>query len=167
VTRVATSIILLDIVYLLTLDSAHPWDIAIGALLAACVYALFGAWVFPLTTDGKPLPAVPLWSRLLHAPAFVLAETVNITRGTWNVMLVVLRLRPYRQGIVGVPFGERSEPGLVVMSYADTLSPGSVIVDIDEERATVWTHYIDAADPDGNREDAHEFYERWQRKVVP
>ncbi len=165
--RFVCTVLLLDGVYLLALDSAHPWDIAMGAALAVFVYLLFGSWVFPLETTGQPAPHLPVWSRLLHAPVFVAVEIVNITRGTWKVMLNVLRIRPFQQGIVGIPYGERSESGLVVMGYADTLTPGSVIVDFDDEQKVAWTHVIDASDPEGTRKDAEEFYERWQKDVFP
>lgn len=165
--RFISSVLVLDGIYLLALDSAHPWDIALGAVLAAFVYYLFGSWVFPFSTTGQPTPQPPIWKRILHAPAFVFVEIVNITLGTWKVMLAVLRIRPYQQGIVGLPYGDRSESGLVVMGYADTLSPGSVIVDFDDEQRMAWTHVIDASDPESTRKHTDEFYERWQKDVFP
>jgi multisubunit Na+/H+ antiporter MnhE subunit len=48
-----------------------------------------------------------------------------------------------------------------------TLSPGSVLVDIDWQRRDMLLHVIDASDPDAVRADLERFYDRYQRRVFP
>ncbi|MGD9710548.1 MAG: Na+/H+ antiporter subunit E [Thermomicrobiales bacterium] len=165
--RFIGSVIVLTVIYALALASVHPWDLAMGAAFASLVYLLFRSWLFPFGPPDELPSQNVAWKRALHAPAFIGMVVLHILRGTWTVLLIVLRVRPIRQGIVGIPYGERRESGRVVMAYADTLSPGSVIVEFDDAAQIAWTHLIDASDPDGIREDAQELYDRWQKDVFP
>jgi len=70
-----------------------------------------------------------------------------------------------RPGIVAVPVGERTPRGVAVSALCATLSPGEVLVDVDEER--VLYHVINASDPDAIRERHERFYRRYQRRVFP
>ena len=166
--RFAVTVFLLTLVYVLTLANFDPWDFALGAVLATGVYLIFQSWVFPIadTTSASPTPS--LLRRIVAAPVYLAMVTVSITRGAILVTLIVLKIRPMeRQGLVGVPYGNRSQLGVVVSGYADTLAPGSVIVDYDDERRISWTHVIDATDPEETRRLAEELYERYQRHVIP
>ncbi len=158
----------LSVIFAMALDSFDPWDLAIGAVLATVVLALFGPFIFPLGEEQETVPDIPLWRRLIHLPRFLLAVIHNITMGTWQVSLFVLRLRPIEhQGVVALPVGERSEAATVVMAYADNLSPGSVVAVFDDERNILWTHVINASNPEETRERAQELYDKYQRKVLP
>ncbi|MBX3069552.1 MAG: Na+/H+ antiporter subunit E [Thermomicrobiales bacterium] len=166
--RFLVTVVLLTIVYVLTLAHFDPWDFALGAVLASGVYLMFQSWVFPIGDTTTRQPAPPLWRRIIAAPIYAAMVVINITKWALLVSLYVLRIRPVeRQGVIGLPYGERSEVGVVVSAYADTLTPGSVIVDFDEERRISWTHVIDATDPDGFRDETDELYDRYQRHVIP
>jgi multicomponent K+:H+ antiporter subunit E/multicomponent Na+:H+ antiporter subunit E len=80
----------------------------------------------------------------------------------------VLHLRRLEQpGLVRIPIGERSERGVAVSALATTLSPGTVLVDVDWERRDLLLHVIDASDPDAVRARLQRFYDRFQRRVFP
>jgi multisubunit Na+/H+ antiporter MnhE subunit len=100
-------VLLLAGVYLLALGSIHPLDVAFGVVLAAVLsFGLCGRLQRP---QG---PGPPLAARLAAAPRLLAGLLTEIARGTWDVALRVLHLRPVeRPGIVLVPIGERSELG--------------------------------------------------------
>ncbi len=151
-------------VYLLTLASFHPWDIAAGILVGATIAIGLRRFVFV----GEPLAARDLASRAVHLPLYALAVGWEVVRGTWQVALVVAGLQKLRQpGIVAVPIGERSPKGVAVSVLAITLSPGELYVDTDEEQGAMLIHVLDASDPDAVREHFDHFYQRFQRKVFP
>ena len=111
---------------------------------------------------------VPRLGRVAAFPLFVVGVLGDIVSGTWDVALRVLHLRRLEQpGIVRVPIGDRTERGVAVSALATTLSPGSVLVDIDWERRDMLLHMIDARDPDAVRERLQRFYDRYQRRVFP
>ena len=150
-------------VYLLALGSFHPFDRALGLLLAAGLsFGLRGGLERP-QGEGPPLAA-----RLAAAPALLAALLAEIARGTWDVALRVLHLRPVEHpGIVLVPIGERTELGVAVTGLLVGLSPGSLLLDVDEGRRAMLFHVIDASDPDAVRAQIDGFYHRYQRRVFP
>lgn len=162
--RVAAGAVGLGIVYVLTLASTDPVDLAIGVLLGALLVGLLGRRML-LAPEGQTLPAI---SRILWFAVFAVAVLADIMHGAWDVALRVMHLRPIdRPGVVRVAIGERSERGIAVSALATTLSPGSVLVDIDREAGDLLLHVIDASDPDGVRDRLQRFYDRYQRRVFP
>jgi multisubunit Na+/H+ antiporter MnhE subunit len=164
VSRFLLALALLVAVYALVLASTDPWDLATGAALAAGLLWATRGFVF----GGAPAPIAGFLRRLLAFVPFVAATLVDIARGTWTVALVVLGIRPLRRpGIVAVPIGERTPLGVAVSGLVSTLSPGSVLVDVDHRQRAMLFHVIDASDPDAVRAAYERFYQRYQRRVFP
>jgi multicomponent Na+:H+ antiporter subunit E len=165
VSRFLVSLVLLTLLWALALASADPWDLLIGALLSAALLWVLRGFLF---TQGLRLPLPGLPRRLLAVVPFAVAVLFDVVRGTWQVTLVCLRLRPLaRPGIVAIPMGERSETGVAVTALAATLSPGSVLVDVDWDHRLLFFHFLDASDPDRLRSVQERMYERWQRHAFP
>ena len=151
-------------IYLLTLASTDPWDLAAGLAIGAAIAIGLRRFIF----EGEPLPARVIASRAVHFFPDALAVACEVVRGPWQVALVVAGVRELRRpGIVAVPIGERSPTGVAVSVLAITLSPGELYVDTDEEQGTMLIHVLDAHDPDAVRERFQHFYDRFQRKVFP
>ncbi len=164
-TRYAAAIAGLTLVYALTLASFHPLDLLFGACLSAALVFTSRQFVFGSETAGR---GPSLVQRLAAFAPFCLAVFEEIVKGTWEVMLVTLHLRPLkRPGIVEVPIGERTPTGLSVWAVVTGLPPGSFFVDVDREKGIVLIHVIDASDPDAFRRQQEDFYQRHQRKVFP
>lgn len=165
-TRPIVAVAGLAAVYALMLVSVDPVDVATGALIASLL--LLGLRRFlRLGGDGAWGPADFLrgFARL---PAFAAVVTGDTIRGTWDVALVVVGLRPAdRSGVVEIPFDGRTPAGAVVSGLTATISPGEVLIDIDEQRRVILLHVLDARDPDAIREKHRHRYERWQRGVAP
>jgi len=154
----------LALVFVLTLASTDPVDLALGGVIGMVAVALLGNRL--RLEPGGELPAFP--GRAVWFPVFAGAVFVDVAKGTWEVAVRVLRLsRLDRPGIVRIPIGERSERGVAVSALATTLSPGSLLVDVDWHRGDILLHVIDASDPDGLRRDHQHFYDRYQRRVFP
>lgn len=164
-TRFLVSLVLLTLLWALALESADPRDLLTGALISGTLLFFLRGFLF---ADGvrHPLPGLP--RRALALIPFILAVLLETIRGTWAVSLIALRLRRLgTSGIVAVPIGERSETGLLVTTLTMTLSPGSVLLDIDRGRGLLFFHVLDASDPDSFRAQQERMYERWQRHVFP
>lgn len=154
----------LTLVYALTLGSVRPLDLALGLLVAAVLLAVTRRFVFPT----EPGPALDALGRLAAVPRFLAGVIALVASGTVEVALAVLGHRPLEcPGVVAIPFGERTPFGVAVSAFADTLSPGAVLIDVDEERRVMLVHVLDARDPDDVRERHQRFYERWQRRAFP
>ena len=155
---------LLAAVYLLTLGSADPLDLAFGLVLGAALMVGLGGRLRP--PRGRDVPALAV--RVAVFPLLVGAVLLEVARGTWDVGLRVLGLRPLEgPGIVPVPIGERSELGVAVTGLLVGLSPGSMLLEVDERRRMMLFHVIDARDPDAVRAQIDRLYQRHQRRVFP
>ena len=152
-------------VYALTLGSAAPADLALGGLLAALLMA-----VLPGDRARPPsLPAGERGRRWRAVPALALAVAADVVTGTLEVALIVLGIRRPHPGspFVEVPIGERSRDGVALGGILVTLSPGTVLVEVDWERGTMLFHALDSRGPDFVRERLDRFYRERQRSVVP
>ncbi|HET7094886.1 MAG TPA: Na+/H+ antiporter subunit E [Thermomicrobiales bacterium] len=162
--RIVVSTVLLTGVYLLTLASREPWDVAIGAAVALALVLAASRFVFE-----RPLaPIVRFWPRLAAFPAFAIAVLIDVARSTGEVAAISIGLRPLRApGVIDVPMGERTPLGVVVTALVVTLSPGSVLLDLDWDGRVMRFHAIDAADPEAFRIAQANMYRRYQRFVFP
>ena len=157
-------LVLLTVVYALALASFDALDLLLGALLGGCLMVALRGFLF----GGRPRSIERLGRRVLALPGFAWAVLRDMTIGTWQVAAVVVGLRPLeRPGIVAVPFGDRSPNGVVVSSFAATLSPGEFLVDIDWSERRLLFHVLDARDPDAVRARFANFYTRYQREIAP
>jgi multisubunit Na+/H+ antiporter MnhE subunit len=158
------AVALLAAVYLLTLGSADPLDLAFGLLLGAALMVALGGRLRP--PQGHPVPSLPV--RVAAFPLLAGAVLLEIAKGTWDVGLRVLGLRPLEgPGIVLVPIGERSPLGVAVTGLLVGLSPGSMLLGVDDQRRMMLFHVIDARDPDAVRAQIDRLYQRHQRRVFP
>lgn len=163
-TRAITIVPLLTLVYALALESFKLWDLALGALISAALLAATWRYLF----EEPPVVQPGLLKRVLAFVPFALVVLGDVLFGTWHVALVSLRLRPLPpSGIVAVPIGERSPTGVAVCTLVTTISPGSIFVDLDEERGELFFHVMDASNPEAVREQYRQFYERYQRHIFP
>lgn len=163
--RYLLAAVLLTLAYALVLASFDPWDLALGGALSAALLLVFAR---PAFGGGDPPSGPGLARRLVAFVPFVGAIARSIVVSTWEVSLITLHLRPLEKpGIVAVPIGERTPAGVAVSALVTTLSPGTFLVDVDEERGEMLLHAIDATDPEAIREAHQEFYRRYQRKVFP
>lgn len=151
-------------IYALALASADPWDLGIGTALSVCVLLAFGRFILP----GKALPPLLVLQRAARFPALLFGAAVLIVRGTVQVARAVLGWTSARNAdFVVVPRGDRTASGVVINGLLDTLSPGSVLVDIDPVDDTWTIHALQAADKDAVRAEIDWFYDRFQRPIWP
>lgn len=162
--RFGVLLLTFTLVYTITVQSYTLWDFLMGAGLSAGLMLLDR----PERELTSRAYTPGLLHRLLWTLPFVIVVIVDITRGTWEVTLLSLGLRPVdRAGIVGVPTGERTRLGVNVSMLALSLSPGSILVKLDPAGEVMWVHVIDASDPDAVRRHYRDFYDRYQRHVFP
>lgn len=162
--RILLSVLGLTLIYSMMLLSADPRDLTTGALISVGVVLLFRRHLFGDTHE----PLGRLGQRTAALLRFAWFVYVDVVQGFWLVLVVVLGLRPLtRSGIVAVPIGERTENGVAVTAWSLTLSPGSVLIDVDWERRVILFHFIDASEPDRLREKIQKSYDRYQRPIFP
>lgn len=173
--RYFAAVAILTLVYALALASFHPWDLAIGAFLAAAlVFAARRFGVASRDDAAGPSSSEPAarssnaLGRVVAFFPFALAVAREVVSGAWRVFLATVGIRrPSSPGIVVVPLEGRTPTGVAVSAFVAAFSPGTLLVGVDEEARVMKIHAIDAANPDAVRESQQEFYRRYQIKVFP
>jgi multicomponent Na+:H+ antiporter subunit E len=162
VKRAVLAILFLTGVYAMALASFHPWDLFFGVVVSGALVYCFRSFVF----GGQPNPLTGLAGRAVAFLPFVVATVWDVLKGTWEVALITLHIKPLVEpGVVRLPVGERTPTGVAVLGLVTTLSPGAFLIEVNDEYMLI--HVIDASDPNAFREDREEFYRRYQSKVFP
>jgi multisubunit Na+/H+ antiporter MnhE subunit len=163
-TRFLLSVFGLTLIYSMFLLSIQAWDLAAGAVLSAGLVLLFRRHLFA----GSPQAVPGIGRRLTALLRFAWFVYVDVIDGLWQVLVIVVGLRPLAlSGIVAIPIGERTKSGVAVTAWAMTLSPGSVLIEVDWERRVMLFHFIDATEPEKLRKKIQDFYQNYQRPVFP
>lgn len=160
--RYVFALVGLTLVYALALASFEPWDLAFGAGLSAVLLLSFGRLVFG--SEWSPASI----GRVAAFIPFAVAVGRDVLVGAWEVFLMTVHLRkPSEVGVVAVPLGERSDTGVAVSALVAAFTPGTLLVEVDEEERVMLIHPVNATNPEAVCEAQQEFYRRYQKKVFP
>jgi multicomponent Na+:H+ antiporter subunit E len=160
--RAGFAVLILTGVYAMVLASFHPWDLFFGFVVSGALVYAFRSFVF----GGQPDPLTGLAGRVAAFFPFVVAVVWDVLKGTWEVALITLHIKPLVEpGVVKLPVGERTPTGVAVLGLVTTLSPGAFLIEANDEFMLI--HVIDASDPDAFLAEREDFYRRYQRKVFP
>ncbi|MCA9834876.1 MAG: Na+/H+ antiporter subunit E [Thermomicrobiales bacterium] len=142
------------------LFGTFSWQyIVVGGVISAGIM-----WIFKHQITPKPVPDTGLSMHLIvYAPVLIWYLFIDILRGTWQVIMTTLGVRPLRHpGIIKIPLEAHSPYGVGPVGYFITLSPGSFLVDVDWENQVMLVHVLDASDPEAIRRDAEKYYRLWE-----
>ena len=96
---------------------------------------------------------------------FFLWELVlSSIRVAWDVLSPNPRFRP---GIVGVPLDLESDAGIALLACLITLTPGTLSLDVSEDRRTLYVHAMRIDDAEAFRREIKDGFERRVRGILP
>lgn len=152
----------LTLTYALTVASLAWEDLLTGFILACVLLGLYRWFVLP-----RALPSNRYVLHILaNMPLLLWLLLVDIVRGTWQVMSIVLGLRPLSSpGMLKIPLTNHGPGGVAIVAFLVTLSPGSFLVAIDWDERTMLVHFIDTSDPDQLRSHIERYYALWEYDV--
>jgi multicomponent Na+:H+ antiporter subunit E len=124
--------------YLALTGNLEAANLAVAALLAAAITAMSGS-------RGMRIDA----RRFVRASAAAAWHGLHLALDMWRsglgVAALVLRPSlPVRPGLLRVPAGSDSETVTALSAHALSITPGQLVVGIDEE-GRLWTHCLDAS----------------------
>lgn len=132
--RIAIPIFL---VYLALSGNVTPPNLVIGALAALGISALLPVEKEPLISwRGAPRF---LWALIRYL--FIIGKDI-LEGGLFTARLVLDPRLPIRPGIIAIPAGSTSELGEALSAHAISLSPGELVVEMDDE-GTFYVHCLD------------------------
>jgi len=127
----------LFLVYLALSGNATIPNLVVGALIALGVSTLLPGRK-DASFDWKRSPAF-VWAMVRYI--FVVLWDV-IKGGITTARIVLNPKMPLKTGIIAIPSGSKSELGTALSAHAITLSPGELVVEMDDE-GVMYTHCLD------------------------
>lgn len=111
------------------------WANVLGGLAVAVVLLL----TLPLSDVPDRLVLRPLW--LLRFLGYFAADLVKASLQV--ALLVVLPRRALRQAVLAVPVRGASDQLLTLLANAISLTPGTLTLEVDRPRSTLYVHVLD------------------------
>jgi multicomponent Na+:H+ antiporter subunit E len=147
--------------------------IVMTVLLVAAWLAVTGSFTVPNSILGLVLALISLWLVREHlAPRRVPLRPVRVLllallffyellKSAWTVAILVLspRMDP-KPGIFAYPLRVESDFEIALLANLITLTPGTLSVDVSDDRRTLYVHAIDCSDPEDTKRGIAEGFER-------
>jgi multicomponent Na+:H+ antiporter subunit E len=81
-----------------------------------------------------------------------------------NIMVAKIVLQPkinIKPGIIAVPIDSKTDIGITAIANTITLTPGTLTIDVSEDKSILYVHAIDATDPEGVAKSISEDLEKY------
>jgi multicomponent Na+:H+ antiporter subunit E len=127
-------------------------DLVVGFAIG---YGLLG-WLVP--SDAARRYAQKWPHVLVFLANYAVEVIVSSLRIAWEVITPVPRRRP---GIIRVPLEVKTDTEIAVLANLITFTPGTVTLDISEDRTSMYVHDMFIDHPKASRERIKRKYERW------
>ena len=102
--------------------------------------------------------------QVVYFLGFVLWEVFTASIAlAWLIMNPRMRVRP---GVVAVPLDAETDLEIATLATLITLSPGTLTLDVSDDRSTLYVHTILLDDPDAFRRDIKDRFERRVLRVM-
>lgn len=107
-----------------------------------------------------PLYTQPIVAFLKLTGVFLL----EVVKSSVRVSYLVLHPRlPVSPGLITVPLDVQSDEGITILAGMISMTPGSLSVDISDDRAYLYVHALEADDPEAA---AREFKQVFERRIM-
>ncbi len=101
------------------------------------------------------------FQKTLQLVRFVLFFTKELLVSTWRVAQDVVKPLPLmRPGVVGIPLDARTDLEITMLANIISLTPGTLSLDVSEDRKTLYIHAMYVVNPDDLRKEIKDGLER-------
>ncbi len=151
------------IIYIIFSGSVRPYDLITGAVVAVVTGLIVANLV--VSKPRKVGELARLGWLIRYAFRYFFIDEV---RAHVDVMSRIVKpSMPINPGIVRVPYYVESDYAMTTIANSITNTPGTVVVDVDDERKVFYVHWIDvkALKPEETRAKISEVFERYAKKI--
>jgi multicomponent Na+:H+ antiporter subunit E len=155
-------IIPLILIYLIYTGSYSWFELLLSIIVAVLVGYLFGDAV--VKNAGKVYSVRRWFWGLVYA---ILYFTVIEAKAHWGVLKLIFKPRNVRPAIVRIPYNVETDYALTTIANSVTNTPGTITVDVDQDRKYLYIHWIRAVDisEEGARKHVTELFEKYAKKI--
>lgn len=132
-------------------------DLLVGYAIG---YGLLG-WLVPSESARAYVRRLP---RVL---AFVVVYAYQVISSSLRIAWEVVTPRPRRRpGILAVPLDVTTPTEIALLANLITFTPGTVAIDVSDDRSHMIVHDMFVHDPEAARRDIKRRYERWVMRLL-
>ncbi|WP_137389958.1 Na+/H+ antiporter subunit E [Rhodoligotrophos defluvii] len=115
----------------------------------------------------EQFPTERYFGRTISVVRLLLTFIVELTKSTWTVVKLVWSPSPrYETGFVALPLSVKSDREITLLANLITLTPGTLSVDVSDDRSTLYIHALDAPDVESLRRDIATGFEQKVREAL-
>ncbi len=154
------------ILYAINLLMAIVWAAVTGS--ATLLNLIFGFVLSTLTLGliREQVNGTGYLSRSLRVASLAWLFFVELAKSAWKVALMVVSPKvDIKPGIFAYPLTVTRDFEITLLANLITLTPGTLSVDVSEDRKTLYVHAIDCSDPEAARRDIADGFERKIREA--
>lgn len=117
--------------------------------------------IFALSLIREQVGSVGYFSRARRVISLLLLFVYELVLSAWKVAVIVLSPRmDLKPGIFAYPLKVDRDFEITMLANLISLTPGTLSIDVSEDRRTLYVHAMDASDPDATRRGIAEGFER-------
>jgi multicomponent Na+:H+ antiporter subunit E len=131
-------------------------EITLANLLVGYVV---GYAILVLLARGGVMPST-LASRTRHALELAAFFTWQLLLANFRVAADVLRVNRIEPAVVGIPLAVTSDGEILLLSMLINITPGSVTIDLSDDRGTLYVHVMHMTSADETRQEIKDGFER-------
>ena len=128
-------------------------------LLNLVVGYIVGYAILALLARGGVMPST-LVSRTRHALGLAMFFTRELLHANLRVAIDVLRGHHIEPAVVGIPLDITSDGEILLLSMLINITPGSVTIDLSDDRRTLYVHVMHMKTAEQTRREIKDGFER-------
>ncbi len=155
-------IIPLLLLYLVYTGSINIFEFILGTITALIVGLLFGEAIIEKPSKLYN-PLRWLWALVYMLLYFTIIEF----KAHLHVLKLIIQPSKVNPGIVRVPYDVETDYAITTIANSITNTPGTITVDVDEDRKVLYVHWITVVDTsdEGARKHISEVFEKYAKKI--
>jgi multicomponent Na+:H+ antiporter subunit E len=147
--------------FLINLLLALAWAAVTGSYSPQNILFGFLLGVGALSLIREQVGSIGYFARARRVISLALLFVYELVLSAWRVAMLVLSPRmDLKPGIFAYPLKVDRDFEITLLANLITLTPGTLSVDVSEDRRHLYVHAIDCSDPDQTRRDIAEGFER-------
>ena len=147
--------------FLINVLLALAWVAVSGTLTALNLFFGFVLGAAALSLIREQVGSVGYLSRMRRIASLFLLFLYELVLSAFRVARIVLKPdMDVHPGIFAYPLQVRRDFEITLLANMITLTPGTLSVDVSEDRSTLYVHAMDVKDPDAARRDIADGFER-------
>lgn len=148
--------ILLALVWAALQGEVSPTNLVVGYVVGYSILALLA--------QGGVMPST-LASRTLHALELAAFFAWELVLANFRVGSDVLRGTRIEPAVVAIPLDITSDGEILLLSMLINITPGSVTIDLSDDRRSLYVHVMHMTSPEATRREIKDGFERRVKRL--